>query len=212
MHQHCEFCRDARRHWEHTANLTLGLSTDSLTISNGLNLNVNGSTISNAGTITENSGNNATELVIAGSTTLTGTGTLTMSNNTANFILGGGTFTNQQTIQGAGNVGNNNLTLINSGTIDANVSNVLQINPSGDHNECRNVGSDCGRYSGTKSFNSCEFGRVDSGFGSWFHRRAKQRQYYRGHTHDILRRSYRECERQQPGRADAHQFDDFDRH
>src|SRR5262249_32595964 len=39
--------------------------------------------------------------------------------------------TNQQTIQGAGFVGNNQLTLVNTGTIDANDTTSLVVNPSG---------------------------------------------------------------------------------
>jgi hypothetical protein len=114
-----------------TANLTLGLATDTLNIGNGLDLTVSGATISNAGKINMNSTGGTTELVIAGSTTLSGSGTLNMSKNADNMILGGGTFTNQETIQGAGVIGNNNLTLVNSGTIDVNVAATLQINPNG---------------------------------------------------------------------------------
>ena len=50
-------------------------------------------------------------------------GTVTMSNNSQNYILGGGTFTNKETIQGSGTIGNGNLTLVNNGTIAAGVSN-----------------------------------------------------------------------------------------
>jgi hypothetical protein len=114
-----------------TADLTLSLATDTLNIGNGLDLTVSGATISNAGKINMNSSGGATELVITGSTTLSGGGTLTMSNNAKNIILGGGTFTNQETIQGAGVIGNNNLTLVNSGTIDVNIVGTLQINPNG---------------------------------------------------------------------------------
>lgn len=113
------------------ADLTLSLATDTLNIGNGLDLTVSGATISNAGKINMNSSGGATELVIGGSTTLSGGGTLTMSSNSNNMILGGGTFTNQETIQGAGVIGANNLTLVNSGTIDVNVVGTLEINPSG---------------------------------------------------------------------------------
>ena len=113
------------------ADLTLGLSTDTLNINNGLSLTLSGATISNAGNINMNATGSTTELVITGSTTLSGGGTLTMSNSAKNMILGGGTFTNQETIQGAGVIGDNNLTLVNSGTIDVNVVGTLQINPNG---------------------------------------------------------------------------------
>jgi len=114
-----------------TGTLQLGLSTDSLGISDNTTLTVAGSSIQNAGTINLNSGGNNTFLNITGSTTLSGSGTLTMSNHIQNFIQGGGTLTNQSTIQGSGQIGNGALTLVNSGTIDANQSVELLINPNG---------------------------------------------------------------------------------
>jgi hypothetical protein len=103
------------------ANLTLGLSTDSLLFNNGTSLTVSGNTISNAGTISLNSTGSFTELVIgAANVTLNGGGTLTMSNNSQNFIFGAATadtLTNQETIQGAGDIGNGQMTLVNSGII-----------------------------------------------------------------------------------------------
>src|SRR6202050_4238844 len=118
-----------------TADLTLGVSTDSLSFNNGTSLTISGNTISNAGAITMNSTGNYTELVIgASNVTLSGGGTLTMSNNAANLILGSsGTdmLTNQETIQGAGNIGYNQMALNNSGTIDANQSAGLTLQISG---------------------------------------------------------------------------------
>ncbi len=112
-----------------TSTLTLGTGTDSLTIANAEVLKVSGSTISNAGTITLNSIGNVTELLIgAANVTLSGAGTLTMSNNAENFIFGTGStastnvLTNQSTIQGAGNIGDGQMELNNSGTINANQS------------------------------------------------------------------------------------------
>ena len=118
-----------------TLNLDINLGSDILNIGNNTELTIqSGGNILNNGALNLNSGGNTTELIIDGATTLSGTGTVTMSNNTNNYITGGGTFTNKQTIQGAGNIGNNNLTLVNSGStaiIDANVSSTLQINPNG---------------------------------------------------------------------------------
>ena len=74
---------------------------------------------------------NNTELTIAGTTTLSGTGNVTMSNNSANYITGGGTFTNAETIQGGGAIGNGNLTFVNNGTVDANQPTALTINANG---------------------------------------------------------------------------------
>ncbi|MGB8543007.1 MAG: hypothetical protein WCD49_15360 [Candidatus Acidiferrales bacterium] len=118
-----------------TLNLDINLGTDILNIGNNTQLTIqSGGNILNDGALNLNSSANNTELIIDGATTLSGTGSVTMSNNTANYITGGGTFTNKQTIQGAGNIGNNSLTLVNSGStaiIDANVSSTLQINPNG---------------------------------------------------------------------------------
>src|ERR1700730_17050993 len=116
------------------ANLTLGLSTDRLLFNNGTSLTVSGSTISNAGAILLNSVGNFTELIIgAANVTLSGGGTLMMSNNAQNIIIGAlgtDTLTNQETIQGAGNIGYGRLTLVNSGTINANQTTMLIIQPS----------------------------------------------------------------------------------
>jgi hypothetical protein len=118
-------------------NLTIG-SGDSLGINNGISLTIKGSTISNSGNFSINSGGNGTDLIIGNSnTTLTGTGTLTLSNNSQNFIFGSAgadKLTNQSTIQGSGNIGNGQMTLANSGTIDANAGagqNALIIRTSG---------------------------------------------------------------------------------
>jgi hypothetical protein len=65
--------------------------------------------------------------------TLKGTGTLTMSNNSGNSIMGYGqgdnsTFTNQITIQGAGHIGSSNGGgFINQGTVNANQTTPLSI-------------------------------------------------------------------------------------
>ena len=94
-----------------------------------------GSSVSNAGSITLNSTGSTTELIIgASNVTLSGAGTLTLSNSTGNFIFGTvGTnmLTNQSTIQGAGNIGNGQMALNNSGTIDANQTNMLTLQISG---------------------------------------------------------------------------------
>jgi hypothetical protein len=109
-----------------TSTLTLGTGTDSLAIANAEVLTVSGSTVSNAGTITMNSTGNATEFVIgAANVTLSGAGTLTLGNNANNFIFGSSSsnvLTNQSTIQGSGNIGDGQMALSNSGTIDANQS------------------------------------------------------------------------------------------
>jgi hypothetical protein len=117
-------------------NLTVA-SGNVLNQNNGVSLTVYGN-ISNDGNININSSGNNTDLILDGSVTLSGAGTLTLSNNGANRIYSGigstASFTNQETIQGAGQFGFDNsgyaFTLDNQGTIDANVSSTLQVSPS----------------------------------------------------------------------------------
>ena len=96
-------------------------------------------TITNNGTIAQNSAGNLTDIILSGPVTLTGTGTLAMSDTSANRIYGSGSnsLTNVagHTIQGSGQLGinsaGNGFTLNNAGTINANQSVALQIAPSG---------------------------------------------------------------------------------
>ena len=119
-------------------NLTIG-SSSSLGIADGNNLTITGNTLVNAGAIALNSAGHATYIVIgAPSVTLSGGGTVTMSNNAANFIVGSATantLTNEETIRGAGSIGGGNgstsLTLVNSGVIDANQSVGMTIQANG---------------------------------------------------------------------------------
>jgi hypothetical protein len=114
-------------------NLTIN-SGDSLAFNNGTALTVNGSSIANAGNLSLNSAGSLTELVIgAPNVTLNG-GAVTMSNNANNYIFGAATtdtLTNQETIQGAGHIGNGRMTLVNSGTINANQSAGMTIQANG---------------------------------------------------------------------------------
>ncbi len=91
--------------------------------------------ITNNGSILLNSSGSATYLQLqSGNVTLSGTGTLTLGNNTNNIITGTNSayiLTNAagHTIQGVGNIGNNNIGVTNNGTIIANQSNALNISP-----------------------------------------------------------------------------------
>ncbi len=111
-----------------------------ITLSTGSTLNVQNNTtatlvgtIVNNGTLAMNSGGSTTSVELSGNVTLNGTGTLSMSNNANNVIFGAvatDTLTNNQTIQGSGNIGNNQMTLVNTGTIDATQSNPLYVDAS----------------------------------------------------------------------------------
>ena len=96
-------------------------------------------TITNQGTIAlDSSGINNADLAISGSVSLTGGGTVALGNSTYNVIYGATashtgseTLTNvNNTIQGGGTLGDGELALINQGTIDANLSTPLTIEPS----------------------------------------------------------------------------------
>ncbi|HZR76821.1 hypothetical protein [Bradyrhizobium sp.] len=93
-------------------------------------------TITDAGTIALSSSGHTTQLEISGSVSLSGGGAVTMSDvadttgHVDNFIVSDGsaaTLTNSDTIAGAGTIGDSNLTLINSGTIDATGTHALVI-------------------------------------------------------------------------------------
>ena len=128
------------------ANLTLTNSANSLTLENGQSLTMEGgggSTISNAGSILLNGGGGSSAfLILDANTTLQGGGTLTLSATASGdggnayieqFGGVGLTLTNvNNTIQGAGVIGNGGLALNNAGTINANViGQGLLLNGSG---------------------------------------------------------------------------------
>ncbi len=102
-------------------------------IDNGAVLNLETGTYSQLGNVQLNSSGSFTELVLQGNVTLSG-GTVTMSNNGQNYIFGAATadtLTNQETISGSGHIGNGQLTLVNSGTINANQSAGMTIQVDG---------------------------------------------------------------------------------
>jgi len=104
-------------------------------VDNGAVLNLHSGTYTNAGNIQVNSTGSTTELVVKGSNvTLAGGGSVTLSNNANNFILGAAAsdiLSNQETIQGAGNIGSGQMGLVNSGsgTILANQGTALIVEP-----------------------------------------------------------------------------------
>ncbi len=119
-------------------NLTIG-STSALNINNGNILTIDGTTITNSdktgtGGLTLGSTTTYAELVIGGNVTLTGGGTVTLSNSPYNLVYGAaGTdvLTNANNlIQGAGQLGFGQMGLVNQGTIDANQSTPLLIQTS----------------------------------------------------------------------------------
>jgi hypothetical protein len=119
-------------------NLTIDTG-DSLTINDrrGLSLasGASAGTITNNGTILLNGSTGATTLRLNRNTTLTGTGVLNLSNSLSDNVItdkSGAILTNDtnHTIQGSGQLGNARLGIINNGTIIANQSEGLIINPN----------------------------------------------------------------------------------
>jgi hypothetical protein len=92
-------------------------------------------TIANTGTIQVAATVNTTVLSISGSVNLTGAGTVTLSSASGgtpviNEAAASSTLTNVgNTIQGVGQIGNNGLAVVNQGTISANTTGTLLINP-----------------------------------------------------------------------------------
>jgi len=117
------------------SNFFLG-SGDALSFADGTTLDLFGPTLSNSGSMTLNAALNTTALELGAGQTLTisGGGSIALSNNASNVIYGAGaTLINQETIQGSGTIGgtnglgNDQMVLMNSGTINANQSVPLQI-------------------------------------------------------------------------------------
>ena len=102
-----------------------GAQSGTLSVANGTTLDITG-TVDNTGTIALNATGNTADLAVVGAATLTGAGKVTLSNNAGNVIGSNGaaaTLTNvNNTISGAGAIGDSHLTLSNQGTINANDS------------------------------------------------------------------------------------------
>ncbi len=104
-------------------------------------------TITNNGLFLINSGGNATDLRIADGAMLTGTGVVTTSNTQANRILGLSTGTERLTIasgmiiQGSMQFGADFMKFTNNGTIDANQSQGITIDPQNDADGAINNGT-----------------------------------------------------------------------
>lgn len=103
-------------------------------INNDSTLNLQAGSYAKLGTVTLNSTVNQTSLVIDGAKVTLSGGTVTMSNSAANYIFGAATadtLTNQEAISGAGHIGNGQMTLTNSGTIDSDDSAGMTIQANG---------------------------------------------------------------------------------
>jgi hypothetical protein len=102
-----------------------------------------GNSYHNSGNIQLNSTGNTTSIHITGDVSLSGAGTITLSNKTSNFIQGHSSgserLTNvDNTISGAGNIGNNLMALTNQGKIIANGTVALIVDPNGAANFTNN--------------------------------------------------------------------------
>jgi hypothetical protein len=105
-----------------------------LQLDNAAALNLESGTYAKLGTITLNSTGNQTSLIVDGANVTLSGGTVTMTNNVNNYIFGAAsadTLTNKETISGAGHIGGGQMTLVNSGTINANQSAGMIIQTSG---------------------------------------------------------------------------------
>ena len=119
------------------AGLTIG-SGGGLTILSGQSLTlqspIGGGTLSNSASIQLASTGSDTKLIVKGGPLmLSGGGTLTLGNNTHNIVtghLGTEQFINESTIQGAGQIGAGMLAITNNGTITANQSAGLVLQPN----------------------------------------------------------------------------------
>ena len=96
-----------------------------------------GGSMNNSGLVAVNSMGSTTELVLTANTTFSGGGRVTLDDNVNNYMFGSTattTLTNKDnTISGAGVIGNGQMTLINqkAGVIDATGANALTLNTGG---------------------------------------------------------------------------------
>ncbi|MGN6367151.1 MAG: beta strand repeat-containing protein [Phycisphaerae bacterium] len=105
---------------------------------NNTTLTINGGNITNNGSINMTSVNNFVNIGIAGNVTLNGSGVLTLQNFARITDAGAGILINNSTIEGftivnGGNLGNNNIGIVNgvAGVIDANVTGqTLVVDPA----------------------------------------------------------------------------------
>src|SRR6185312_14965663 len=110
----------------------IGGNSGTIAVDNGATLQFGGP-IDNSGLISLGATNSATQFRVAGNATLSGHGHLTLSDSAQNAIVSNGSaamLTNvDNTISGAGTIGDANLTLVNqaAGVIDANGQNALRL-------------------------------------------------------------------------------------
>ena len=101
---------------------------------NGGQLTLENGSYPNLGTVQLNGLGAFTGLIVGGSNVTLSGGSVTMSNNGNNFIKGATSTdtltTNLETIQGAGNIGNGSMGFVNGGTVIANQTIPLIIQPS----------------------------------------------------------------------------------
>ncbi|MDA8528480.1 hypothetical protein N9K67_06755 [Opitutaceae bacterium] len=122
-----------------TSNLTIG-TNDTVGISNARSLTLDAQSgsatlvLNSSSALQLNSGGNTTNLIIKdGTVTASGSGKIALSNNAQNRILGTNSsdvLINQSTIEGAGQIGANNMVLDNQGTLSALYSTALIVDPS----------------------------------------------------------------------------------
>ena len=106
-----------------------------LQIDNDSSLNLQNESYAKLGTVALNSSASQTSLVVDGAKVTLSGGTVTMSiDDAANYIFGAAkadTLINEESISGAGHIGNGQMTLTNSGTIDSDDSAGMVIQANG---------------------------------------------------------------------------------
>ncbi len=131
---------DSRRPVDSDVRLTVDTSVHNLTISTGDRLRladraeliIEGASVQNAGTLALEAAAYVTALDFAQDTSLSGGGTVTLSNYVANLLRGTGAnrLTTDNVIRGSGVVGADSLAVTNRGTILANQANALYVDPA----------------------------------------------------------------------------------
>ncbi|MBK9571447.1 MAG: hypothetical protein IPO43_01420 [Rhodoferax sp.] len=150
-----------------TATLANVVTAGTFNVVNNSNLVLQG-TVTNNGSLNLQSGGNSTDLRADGNQSIVGTGTINMTNTTANRILGvaagdGLTLGAGQTLQGAGSIGaGTNFNFTNNGTMLGNVSGALTFSSTGTVLNNALVRADAGNVlvTGGTAFRTKRFGRA----------------------------------------------------
>ena len=176
-------------------------------------------TINNGGTITLSSAGNLTDLVVSGTVTLTGSGGVLMGNGINNRIRGAlRRLINDvgHTIQGAGQIGVDQIAITNAGLIVANQPAGMDINPNAsgmiNTGTVRATGGATLQPDWQRRRRLRQHRRHDRGAGRFDGAADRRRGHHRRHADDIGGRNHHDAQRRRgAGKCDPQRRDGLQR-